>query len=346
MFKGKFIKSGMTVFLCFVLLVVMAFGGCGKVETSDKSLNEDDYMSTIDGNYEQDVEMGDFGTSESPAMEDGMDTRETLAPTSFVHGENVKLIYTAYLSLQTVDFEKAELQFINVVKTSEGYFEASYVDRGSYYSEDNHIYGSYTVRIPQKNYESFLAAVGETSHVLSINKNVTDIGIEYFDTETRLSTLQAKFDRLTELFKEATQMSDIITLENALADTQYQIDTYTSTLNRYDSLVDYSTVTVSLEQVDRLDSGIDEDEGFFASLARNFVNGINHFVDNVGNMFMWIAYNIVAIVIVIGLLILTRKWYVKKIADKGSLFPGIRIKKIAEKVRRTDKKRASEDKEE
>lgn len=333
MFKNKFRKSGAAIFICLILLMVTALGGCGSDSAKSEISQDGDYMAGSGGSFE-----GGFDVNENVMPENIEIERKDSAAAPFLRKENVKLIYSAYVTLQTVDFEKAEIQFMDLVEANEGYLESSYVDRGSYYSSNNRIYASYTVRVPQKNYETFLASVGETSHVVNINKDVQDIGMEYFDTETRLKTLQSKFDRLTELFQTATQMSDIITLENALADTQYQIDTYTSTLNRYDSLIGYSTINVSIEQVERLDSGIDEDEGFFASLMRNFVNGFNHFVDSVENLFMWVAYNILAIALAIGLLILIRKWYIKRVKEKGSLFSGAHIKKIADKIRRTDKK--------
>ena len=344
MFKDKFGRLMTAVFLCLVLIGAMVFGGCAKGDTMDEMAKESDASASMEQGYNPNVETEGFGSYEGAAMNDAQYTRGTAAP--FIPGQDVKLIYTAYINLQTLDFEKAEKEFADLVEANEGYFESSYVDRGTYYSEGGHIYGSYTVRIPQKNYDVFLASVGETSHVVSINKNVTDIGMDYFDTETRLNTLRAKFDRLTELFNEATQMSDIISIESALADTQYEIDMYTSTLNRYDSLVDYSTVNVSIEQVERLGSGIDENEGFFASLLRNIVNGFNHFIDSIESLFMWVAYNIMGIAIVIGLLLLGRKWYIKRVAETGSLFAGAHIKKIADKIRRTDKKNSSKDEEE
>lgn len=343
MFRRTFGKSGIAVFLCLILLMGSMFGGCAKNSAKDDMPQSGGDMSSPESGYDQGGIVGESGDGERLPLTDSNGIKEKEAP--FLHGENIKLIYTASISLQTIDFEKAELQFAELVKASEGYFEASYVDRGSYYSEANYIYGSYTVRIPQKNYETFLAAVGATSHVVSLNKNVQDIGIEYFDTETRLKTLHSKFDRLTALFKDATQMSDIITIENALADTQYEIDSYTSTLNRYDSLIGYSTINVSLEQVSRLDSGVDEDEGFFASLIRNLVNGFNNFVDGISNLAMWIAYNILNLVVLAGLFILGRKWYVKRKKEKGPLFSGNPIKKFMAKFKRTDKKDKSKNNE-
>ena len=46
-------------------------------------------------------------------------------------------------------------------------------------------------------------------------------------------------------------MADIVELEKALADVTYQIEQLTGTLRQYDSLVNYSTVTVDLFEVSK-----------------------------------------------------------------------------------------------
>jgi hypothetical protein len=253
-------------------------------------------------------------------------------------GENVKLVYTAQLNLQTTDFEKAEADLTALVDGMGGYFESSFVDRGGYYAEGAHLYGSYTVRIPAEKYESFLAAVGSACHVVSLNRSVTDIGMEYFDAETRLKTLRTKMDRMTELLSRADAMSDIIELENSMANTQYEIDWHTSTLNRYDSLVGYSTVNISLEQVARLSGGVDDEEGFFPSLLRSLKEGIGHFADSLEKVALWIAYNLVALAILAGLLILGFKEYRKRRTDKGLPFRAWREGRKARKTASAEKK--------
>jgi hypothetical protein len=336
MLKGNKIKSGIALFIC--LLMIFALAGCGgsgqdAVEDSRGEINPDystGQPGSSDGIREEEMKGNEdsFGGQGLPA---------DLAPTGSTplkYGENVKLIYTAYINLQTTEFEKAELQLVELVTASEGYFEASYVDRGSYYAEESYRYGSYTIRVPAEKYEAFLSAVGENCHVVSLNKTTTDVGTEYFDTEARLNTLKAKQERLLALLNQATTMSDIIELENSLSNTQYEIDMYASTLNRYDSLVGYSTVQVSLEEVARLGSGVDEEEGFFASLVRSLVNGFNNFIDGVEGLVMWFAYNIIVILIALAIFLMGRKWYIKRRKEKGPFFPNFNLKRTARKAKK------------
>lgn len=47
-------------------------------------------------------------------------------------------------------------------------------------------------------------------------------------------------------------MEDIIALESALSDVEYQIEQYSSELNRYDALVAFATFTISLSEVGKV----------------------------------------------------------------------------------------------
>ncbi len=219
------------------------------------------------------------------------------------YGENVKLIFRAWMRLQTLDYAKAESELNELVERYGGYFESVYTDNGSYYSTYSRLSGSYTVRIPAENYDRFLSAVGNTCHVVNMNKTTEDVGLQYSDTQMRLETAKAKQERLLTLLKQATDMSDIIQLENAISDCQYEIDSMTSTINRFDSLIGFSTVQIELEQVERLGSAITEEESFWERLAENFKDGLEDFVYGAQDLLIWIAYNIVGIIIFILIVI-------------------------------------------
>lgn len=335
MFKRDRYKRKMALALCVLLLAVTLLGGCGGA--SDQVMEEQD----TSGNYGMGGVAPALGlNSEEFEYTDKAEDGLAAAPDAGTggsdafrrYGENVKLVYTAQMNLQTTDFEKTESELTALVNSLGGYFEYSHVDRGGYYSDGTHLYGNYTVRIPAEKYESFLASVGEACHVVSLDRSVTDIGMEYFDAETRLNTLRTKMERLTELLKRAEAMSDIIELENSIANTQYEIDWHTSTLNRYDSLVDYSTVNISLEQVARLSGGVDDAEGFFPSLFRSLKEGIGHFVDSLEKVVLWIAYNLVALAILAVLLILGCKWYRKHRPDKQFFLQAWRQNRKARKA--------------
>ena len=46
-------------------------------------------------------------------------------------------------------------------------------------------------------------------------------------------------------------MADIITIESAISDTEYEIESLSGTLRHYDALVDYATVSLTLSRTFR-----------------------------------------------------------------------------------------------
>ena len=71
--------------------------------------------------------------------------------------------------------------------------------------------------------------------MVSQSGSAEDVGQNYSDIELRLQTQRTKQERLLALLEKAATMEDIISLENALSETEYQIEQYTSDLKRYDS---------------------------------------------------------------------------------------------------------------
>lgn len=205
----------------------------------------------------------------------------------------VKLIYTANLEMEVLDFDAAVAGLEALVEECGGYIESSnlYAYSAGYGSYGGGRSMSYTIRVPSGQYRAFLDAAAETENcfVLNLSEDVEDIGTEYFDAETRLATLRTKLERLQELLSQATEMADIIEIESAISETEYEIELYTSTLNRYDSLVDYATVDLYLEEV--IDLTEEEEVTFLARVAQSFRLGAQSFVEGVQDLAVWAAYN-------------------------------------------------------
>ena len=236
---------------------------------------------------------------------------------SSVDKSKVKLIFTANISVQTLDFDEAVKGLNALVEKFGGYFESASTENGGYYSDDSYKYGNYTVRIPSDKYQSFVNSVSEGMHVVNLNQNTEDIGQMYFDTERRVETLKNKHDRLEELLKKADKMKDIIELESALSDTEYELEQYTSDLNRYDSLVNYSTVYVMIEKVNQYSTGIEEELTFGERLMRSITSGAEDFGWWFENMINWIGYHIIQIVILVVIIILVAKAHIiRKIKNR------------------------------
>ena len=328
-------RKWLAIFTALVLILA-AFTGCSASKSADSAMSAAEEDFAYSGAFDS---KNTYMTAEMP-MEAAYDAAETESAAEYdmpgnmvndlTYGENVKLIFRAWLHLQTLDFAQAESELNKLVEQYGGYFESVYTDNGSYYSNYSYLSGSYTVRVPAENYDRFLSAVGNTCHVVNLNKTTEDVGLQYSDTQMRLQTEKTKQERLLTLLSQATEMSDIIQLENAISDCQYQIDSLTSTINRYDSLIGFSTVQIELVQVERLGSAITEEETFWQRLGTNFKEGLEDFAYGVQDLIMWAAYHIVGIVIFVLIVILIVKLWKRFAAGKIHLPKRIRRSKDSE----------------
>ena len=213
---------------------------------------------------------GSTGDASAPAeSEVAMDTAasESTADFSAVR-ENAKLILSASLTLETQDYDATCAALEQMTAEAGGYIQSS-----GNAGEKGSRTANYTLRVPQEQFESFFAQLGETCHVVSANRWSEDVTEQYTDIETRLATLQTKHERLLALLDQAAKMEDIISLENALADCEYEIDSLTGEKRHYDDLVGFSTFDVTLCEVQTL-TVVSEGTGFGAQLAQAAQNGL------------------------------------------------------------------------
>ena len=215
---------------------------------------------------------------------------------------DVKLIYRGDLYVETLDFDRAVSDLEALTSSLGGYFESSSIYQGGFYSSRSRS-ADYVIRVPSEHFESFLSGMAGTENcrVVRQEKSAEDIGAAYYDTEARLKTLRIQQERLQTLLSQATTMTDIIDLENALADVEYEIEQNASTLNRYDSLVGFATVTLSLEQVERLSDAPVEQEGLGNRMARGFRSAVEGFGDGMADLAVWFSYHFIGVLIFLGI---------------------------------------------
>ncbi|MCQ2529866.1 MAG: DUF4349 domain-containing protein [Lachnospiraceae bacterium] len=225
---------------------------------------------------------------------------------------NNKIIYTAYISMETKEFEKVASDLELLVNSMGGYFEWAEVNSNS----SDYRYGSYTIRIPAERLKEFLDQAGSLCTVKNSNKSAEDVSEYYYDTESRLETAKTKLKRLQELLAQAATMEDIIELEREISDTEQLIDSYTGTLKQYDSLVDYAKVNIDLREVYR-DSSVNQPLTFGQRISNSFKDGLKGFGWFLENLLVWLASSwiwllIIAAIVVVVVLIIKKKINKKK----------------------------------
>lgn len=240
--------------LCICLaLLLMLLGACG-----------------ASGSTANDSAAADNGAAQTTEGAVAMDTAETGTAADFsAVRENAKLILSADLTLETQSYDAACASIEQMTAGAGGYIESS----GSS-GEKGGRTANYTLRVPQDKFETMFTQLGETCHVVSSTRWSDDVTTAYTDIEIRLATLRTKHERLLALLDQAAQMEDIIELENALADCEYEIDTLTGEMRHYDDLVSFSTLHVTLREVQML-TAVSEGTGFGAQVSRAAQSGLD-----------------------------------------------------------------------
>lgn len=162
---------------------------------------------------------------------------------------NQKIIQNLSYQIETLKFDDSTKMIQNLCTELGGYMQDSSVSgRGIQEQRDLHR-ASYVLRIPQGKLDQFKNSAGNIGSVLNFTSSSENVSETYFDTEARLKSLRTQQERLMALLEKSGALKDVIELEKALADVNYQIEQFTGTLRQYDSLIGFSTVSIQLNEV-------------------------------------------------------------------------------------------------
>lgn len=303
MMKGRIImKKRKALALCLSMLLLCSACGGGSAantaagDTAASSGAAVDYDSS--GGAGMDMEL--YAPANPSESQSSAPAAEEDGTSSVYRSSEAKLIRRAELSIQTTQFDQAVQSLQDLVEQHGGYFEQSSVYGGSYRDVNAQRSGEYVVRIPAEKYDAFLSASGNLGYVTQRTESSEDIGEQYYDTESRLRTQRTKQERLLELLEKAETMEDIISLENALSEVEYQIEQYTSTLNRYDALVGFATFNIYLSEVSKVTEEVGETASLGSRMAAGFRSSLEGLVNGSQQLLIWVSYHFIALAVLVA----------------------------------------------
>jgi hypothetical protein len=225
-----------------------------------------------------------------------------------------KIVYTGSMDLQTKEFDKALGDITALVKESGGYISSqetngrSLTYSGGYYSR----YASLTVRVPADKFDSLMNGVSGICNVTEQSVSTDDISDTYYDAEAHLSTLKLEEERLLDILSKAEKLDDVITLEQALSDVRYQIESLTAQLRRMDNSVTYSTLTLYLNEVVEYTEPTTEPVSFAEKLAEAAKRSGESIADFFENLILWIVEEL-PLVLLWAVLIIAVLWVLVRV---------------------------------
>ncbi len=307
-------KKGLFIVLALVMAAVMLFAGCSAQRSATTS-DSAEYYAEEPAYEKMEADTQNMDTAGSYDMDDmAAPDMEQAYPEDADTGSGIdingnssvleptvdrKIIYTGSITARTKKFDEDYNMIMDSVTKAGGYIENAYV-YGTEPEEwqDEGRYAEITLRVPSEKFDEFidmLKGVGETT-----NSSVSgrDISLQYFDVETRLETLRIREERLQELLEKAASLEDIIELERELSNVSYEIQSYEIEKRNYDSLIDFSQITVSLQEVADQAEIVAPQESVGESMKNGFFNVLN----GVAVFGRWLLVAIVAISPVLAIL--------------------------------------------
>lgn len=265
--------------LCVLLLLTLT--ACGKaMNKADGKLPAEDYISSPD--KESDVSLP----------------------------ENRKLIQTVTMDVETDNLDTVLQQIDGRIAELGGYVESSNIHNGSAYSGRRYRSANLTVRIPAKDLGAFVDKVGEVSNVVSTQKTVEDVTLNYVATESRMKALQTEEARLLELMAQAGNLSDLLTVEKRLTEVRTELEQVTSALRVFDNQVDYATIHLFVSEVTEF-TDTTEPETVWQRIGQGFVKSLKGVGNFLEELFVFlivsIPYLVLIAIVATGIILIIRR---------------------------------------
>lgn len=248
---------------------------------------------------------------------------------STVMPENQKLIRTVYMDAETQSMTDLLVWMDARVAALGGYYEQKSVyrrgsrDDGSFYHS-----GDFMIRIPAENLDQFVAQVGDNANVTSTSESTENVTLTYVSTQSRVEALETEQKRLLELLENAETMEDLLTIEARLTDVRWELENYASQLRVLDNQVDYSTIHLSVWEVD--EPTVIVERTVWQKIGDGFSENAGDMWDGLVNFFIWL---ITAIPYLIPLALIGGAfWLAFRLAKK------LKIKKKTKKSANTEEK--------
>ncbi len=217
-----------------------------------------------------------------------------------------KLITTKNLSVETEELDPLVTLLTQKVEALGGYVQSSNVQHAKKNSNKNGT-ADLTLRVPAKNLNALVETVEAQSNITNESTDVSDVTLDYVDTQAHKEALESEKKSLLGLMDRADNMEDIMAIQTRLTDVQYQLNSIESQLRTYDNLISYSTVYLSIREVskytpavpktvsERIASGFGESLG---SVAEGFVEFFVWFVTHIPQLVVLAAFCLVAFLII------------------------------------------------
>ena len=233
-----------------VLFMISLLTSCS-AKADMESMNQAIY----DGAYSESADMMEVVASTSASSKPssagnvnlgGTADRETTESAEFAS----KIIKTVNMNSETKEYDRAITELERLITENGGFIESSSSNGQSLHQSG--VYqrtAKYTIRIPAEKLEGFLSASQQLLNVTYSHVGSQNVTTEYYDMQSRLEVLRTERDALNAMLEKADTVDNMLMIRDRLYNVIEEIEAYETQLRLYDSLVSYSTVNMTVDEV-------------------------------------------------------------------------------------------------
>lgn len=304
----------------FLLLTLLA--GCGRssYNTATDTAASEDYATGVapePAEMEEDAGFdSSYATEDSAAYDDAAPADQASDSGEKDTDFTKKIIYSGYMYVETTEFDKGLADLSTMVELYDGFLESSDVSGCTTTNSDGTTsvidrYACYVVRIPCDSFQAFMEQAGSIGNVVNNSINAENITSQFTDSEAYLESLQLQEERLLAMMEQATDVDTLVTLESRLSEVRYEIEATTRQLRNWQQQVDYSTVTVNLQEVSVYTPTVSTTRTFGQRVSDAFRDGWQSFGRTLGNLAVgliaiWPGLIILALIVLVVVLLIKR----------------------------------------
>lgn len=240
--------------LLLALLMTLSLCACGSSSKMASSTESEAYDSTPMEPPPNASRASGFAAMDSTASAGEYGEYDSGTEGGDVPNENPeKIIYSADATVETTEFDKTLEELAALIKEYGGWVQSSSINGANYYSisrgSSYNRSADYTIRIPSDKFQTVMGSLSTLGNVPYSFTYTENVSAQYYDVQSRLTAYKTQETRLLEMMEKAQTVEDTITIEEKLTELQYKIDSLQSSLNNWDRQVNYSTISLNVQEV-------------------------------------------------------------------------------------------------
>lgn len=303
-------RNRLLALLLAALMVAAALTACGassKASYDSAATTESIQNGAVAGDMSMDM-----GTTESAPEESGATTGDTGDTVDAAQPDTdlseQKIIYSADVTVETLEFDQALEAIDAMVADLGGFTESANVSGNSSYDSDGTVRitdrrAYYTLRVPADRFQEALDRTGSIGNVISNTQDAQNVTSQFTDQEARKTSLETQEQRLLELLSQSADVDTLVTLEARLSEVRYEIESIERNLRNMQNQVDYSTITLSLYEVAVYTPTASVQRTFGQRVADAFSGGWRNFVRTMQELFITMLYSLPALILLVVIVV-------------------------------------------